>query len=362
MATDAPKAIDSPIQSFTPVTFGLIVLWLSLNCSLTLFNKWLFANANFQLPILITLSHMSVGVICGSFGVFTRASTAKRAWKSLLLLSVFFCCSVALGNVSLLYIHVTTFQIIKSLTPVFQVFVSRFLEGKRYPREILFCIPVIVAGAVLAMFKPPDFHVMGYMFGIGSAIACALQNSFSAILLQNLKVDVFTTWLFQSIGSFILLFPCFMYFEYNEAVEIFKSQPNILFLYISIGMALAFFYNIVHYAFVRNTSALYSALAGLFKVAFLIVVSMIFWKFKLDFIHWLGIVLVLMGFFSFNWITYKLKQRALSQQYTSVSTNDKDKFLNQERASRASVSSVESEDQHAPLMGNVSKRTARSTV
>eukprot|EP00299_Pterocystis_sp_00344_P013953 c6894_g1_i2.p1 GENE.c6894_g1_i2~~c6894_g1_i2.p1 ORF type:complete len:261 (+),score=28.16 c6894_g1_i2:49-831(+) len=225
---------------FTCMTLFLLNSWLTLNIALTLYNKWLFVEAGFPYPLLVTLSHTAVGILLGSVTFFVSNSAVKSAWKQLLTLSVLFCMSIASGNMSLMHIHVSTFQLIKALTPVFQVVVSYFVEKRTYPRSTLFMIPLIVVGCCLALYKPPDWDPMGYALAFFSAFTCALQSSVSAILMHDMHVDVFSAWLWNSIGSFFLLIPFVFWFEWDKLEEdwVVTDKEKIIW-YLIIGMALA---------------------------------------------------------------------------------------------------------------------------
>ena len=51
---------------FNLMTAFLLNSWLALNIVLTLYNKWLFVEAGFPYPLLVTTSHSAVGIVLGS--------------------------------------------------------------------------------------------------------------------------------------------------------------------------------------------------------------------------------------------------------------------------------------------------------
>lgn len=293
---------------FSCMTFFLLNSWLTLNIALTLYNKWLFVEAGFPFPLLVTLSHSAVGILLGLSTFFVENSAVRTAWKQLLTLSVLFCISIASGNVSLMYIHVSTFQLIKALTPVFQVFVSYFIEHRTYPMSTLTMIPVIVVGCCLALYKPPDWNPTGYALAFVSSVTGAFQASVSAILMHDMKVDIFSAWLWNSIGSFFLLIPFVYLIEWEQIQEDWVvTDTSTMAWYLVLGMVLAMAYNICNYAFIRATSSVYCSIAGLVKVVMMIILSYYFYPVQLESFHIIGIIIVMIGFGGFSYNMFRRK-------------------------------------------------------
>eukprot|EP00301_Raphidiophrys_heterophryoidea_P022831 c6892_g1_i1.p1 GENE.c6892_g1_i1~~c6892_g1_i1.p1 ORF type:complete len:371 (-),score=91.29 c6892_g1_i1:313-1425(-) len=337
----APGPVKEVHIPFTCMTLFLLNSWLTLNIVLTLYNKWLFVEAGFPYPLLVTWTHSAVGILLGTATFFTENSAVKIAWKQLLTLSVFFCLSIASGNVALMYIHVSTFQLIKALTPVFQVVVSYFLEHRTYPMSTIMLIPVICVGCCLALYKPPDWNATGYILAFVSAISCALQSSVSAILMHDMNVDVFSAWLWNSIGSFFILLPFVYWFEWEQVQEDWVvTNGSKMTLYLVIGMSLAMAYNICNYSFIRATSSVYTSIAGLVKVVFMILISYYFFPIQLEVFHIIGITIVVIGFAGFSYNMFYNKRVVVRKADETPRDN-------------SSISSgVSSEDVSQPNSGN----------
>ena len=66
------KCVQEVHIPITCLTAFLLNSWLALNIILTLYNKWLFAEAGFPYPLLVTTSHSAVGIILGSVACFLK--------------------------------------------------------------------------------------------------------------------------------------------------------------------------------------------------------------------------------------------------------------------------------------------------
>ena len=72
-------------------------------------------------------------------------------------------------------------------------------------------------------------------------------------------------------------------------------------------------YNLVHFALIKVTSALTSAVAGNIKILLIIVLSMIFFEKSVTILNYSGFAVFLVGVFAYSTFIYRGKMQAASK-------------------------------------------------
>ena len=97
----------------------LVALYLALNISLNMMNKWLLSIYGFHFPIFISMAHMvfSVTVLAPFMCMKTyrevHVATLNKQWLGLIGVGIFFAVNVGFNNVSLLTISLSLNQVIR---------------------------------------------------------------------------------------------------------------------------------------------------------------------------------------------------------------------------------------------------------
>merc|ERR1711865_424813 len=76
--------------------------------------------------------------------------------------------------------------------------------------------------------------------------------------------------------------------EREAATAYLSSRPGDAALIILVGSSTAFVYNLVHFALIKVTSALTSAVAGNIKILLIIILSMIFFEKQVTILNYSG--------------------------------------------------------------------------
>lgn len=304
------------------------LFWMALfftgNVVLNVYNKWIFSELGLKLPLFVTMSHM---VMC-QLGAFICAWTPNSlvGWEptkfedqkvlfKLMVIAVFFSLNTGLNNSSLIYLNLAANQIIRATLPAVTAFVSMFTEGKILSRSKYATIVVLVTGVSMSLYKSPDFSPFGTILCFGSTLSGAVHVTVIGNLLGcSLKMQPLDFMYYTSMPILIVLLPAF--FMTNEPELIVDALSTNGWSYFSflmaVGGCLAFFYNAVHYIFINVTSAVYSTVAGNFKVILVIVVSIIFFRTEVTPLNGAGIALTMLsfGFFSYLQLSDKAKADA----------------------------------------------------
>jgi drug/metabolite transporter (DMT)-like permease len=306
----------------------VLITWLSLNIGLNFFNKEVFSErVGFTFPIFFTMFHMVASFFGGAILIFVfKAGTVTKAhWTDykyrIMLLSLLFVTNISCNNASLVHLSLSVNQIVKSCVPlptmILSVAFERDANGqpKSYSKGVIVSLLITVLGSVLAVYGNPEASPFGLALVIISTLAVALWSVMSAMLLgpdSGLNA-ISLTW-YASIISFVLLFILWACSNEREAATAYlHSRPGDATLIILLGSSTAFVYNLVHFALIKVTSALTSAVAGNIKILLVIILSMIFFEKSVTILNYAGFVVFLVGVFAYSTFIYRSKMRAASK-------------------------------------------------
>ena len=98
----------------------LVALYLCLNVSLNLVNKWIISHYGFQFPILLSIAHMGFGflalspfmAVCKPYRD-SHGHTLQKQWAGLLCIGAAFAMNVGMTNASLLTLSLSLQQVIR---------------------------------------------------------------------------------------------------------------------------------------------------------------------------------------------------------------------------------------------------------
>ena len=129
------KQMDNPTgQVFRT---GLIVLlYLGLNSSLNLLNRYTLGHAGFRFPVSLTCFHLVfqmaslAPLLARPPYAGTHEETLARSWKSLAAIGAFMSLNIGLNNASLLHLSLSFNQVIRASIPVVCAICAVFVENK----------------------------------------------------------------------------------------------------------------------------------------------------------------------------------------------------------------------------------------
>ena len=256
---------------------------------------------------------------------FKAGTVTKTHWTEykyrIMLLSILFVTNISCNNASLVHLSLSVNQIVKSCVPlptmILSVAFERDANGqpKTYSKGVIVSLLITVLGSVLAVYGNPEASPFGLALVILSTLAVALWSVMSAMLLgpdSGLNA-ISLTW-YASVISFVLLFILWACSSEREAATAYlSSRPGDAALIIFLGSSTAFVYNLVHFALIKVTSALTSAVAGNLKILLVIILSMIFFEKQVTILNYSGFAVFLVGVFAYSSFTYRSKMQAASK-------------------------------------------------
>ncbi|KAK6245001.1 hypothetical protein QUC31_011410 [Theobroma cacao] len=286
-------------------TVWIVISWYSSNIGVLLLNKYLLSNYGFKYPIFLTLCHMlacsllSYVAIAWIKVVPMQSIGSRKQFLKITGLSLVFCFSVVLGNVSLRYLPVSFNQAIGATTPFFTA-VFAYVMSKKMERWVTYLtlIPV-VAGVIIASGAEPSFHLFGFLMCVSATAARALKSVLQAILLssEEEKLNSMNLLMYMAPIAVAILLPATLLMERNVvAITVALARKDIkIVYYLFFNSSLAYLVNLTNFLVTKHTSALTLQVLGNAKGAVAVVVSILIFRNPISLIGMLGYSLTVFG-------------------------------------------------------------------
>lgn len=232
---------------------------------------------------------------------------------------------VALSNVSLMYITLTLYTVMKSSVLVWTYIFSILLQLDTFRWDLFCCVVCICVGLALAVVSATDYSLLGIVIVL-FASAC---GGMRWVLVQNLmmidsesKHAVAAIYRFSpfSAGSMIVLAIAadvrpLLHTTYFE--DISSIQYVELAVLVSMGGVIAFLLILTEVQLVRLTSSLTLGVLGQIKEMTQIVLAMLIFHDRLSLLNVGGIFIATIGVFAYKKIKFSSYQEE-TQQYASL--------------------------------------------
>ncbi|EOY07315.1 hypothetical protein SCA6_001363 [Theobroma cacao] len=286
-------------------TVWIVISWYSSNIGVLLLNKYLLSNYGFKYPIFLTMCHMlacsllSYVAIAWIKVVPMQSIGSRKQFLKITGLSLVFCFSVVLGNVSLRYLPVSFNQAIGATTPFFTA-VFAYVMSKKMERWVTYLtlIPV-VAGVIIASGAEPSFHLFGFLMCVSATAARALKSVLQAILLssEEEKLNSMNLLMYMAPIAVAILLPATLLMERNVvAITVALARKDIkIVYYLFFNSSLAYLVNLTNFLVTKHTSALTLQVLGNAKGAVAVVVSILIFRNPISLIGMLGYSLTVFG-------------------------------------------------------------------
>lgn len=225
----------------SPVRTALIVaLYLALNSSLNLLNRYTLGHAGFRYPVSLTCAHLVFQICSLAPVVFsgkpageTHAQTVGRLWKALVAIGAFMSLNIALNNASLLHLSLSFNQVIRASIPVVCAACAVVVENKvPSPAEAagLFLVAAgvmaTIAGSAEKSKQRPD-ETIGVVFCVVATLSNALMMTFSGRIMGPERLNALYLTFYTSPVVLALLAPVSAGMEWERMVaRLAMPAPN----------------------------------------------------------------------------------------------------------------------------------------
>ncbi|GLT37558.1 hypothetical protein SLA2020_118690 [Shorea laevis] len=286
-------------------TIWIVISWYASNIGVLLLNKYLLSNYGFKYPICLTMCHMlacsllSYAAIAWAKVVPMQSIGSKKQFVKITGLSLVFCFSVVLGNVSLRYLPVSFNQAIGATTPFFTAIFAYVMSQKRETWITYVTLIPVVAGVIIASGAEPSFNLFGFVMCVSATAARAFKSVLQAILLssEQEKLNSMNLLMYMAPIALAILLPATLLMEGNVlgvTVALAKKDVKIVY-YLLFNSSLAYLVNLTNFLVTKHTSALTLQVLGNAKGAVAVVVSILIFRNPALFAGMLGYSLTVLG-------------------------------------------------------------------
>mmetsp|Transcript_12878 Transcript_12878/g.19009 ORF Transcript_12878/g.19009 Transcript_12878/m.19009 type:complete len:359 (-) Transcript_12878:176-1252(-) len=293
-------------------------LWTVNNIAVTLMNKSVFHNLDFNYPYTLSAVHMLVNSLGAYLYSYYSGNVQhkKLDWlqqKIILGFSILFAANIAVGNLSLRYVSVNFNQVMRSLVPAVVMGMSCCALKLRYsPRRQCSVIPV-VAGVAMACYGEMRFNSIGFLVTALCVVLAALKVVVSGLALRgSIKlhpIDLLTKM--APLAGLECLAMAYISGEMQEILLRWQRLTEMGAIYVVVFTGfLAFFLNLTSFQANKVTSPLTLTIAANAKQALLMMMSTFLFGVVVSPLNMCGIVIVIAGSSLYSYISQCEKMAA----------------------------------------------------
>lgn len=259
---------------------AVILVYLLLNMSINLLNKFIISRTGFAFPIAVSLAHMLFAILV-LFPAMLRdryralhATTWRKNAFGLVVIGASFSANLAFNNFSLTRISLSLNQMIRASIPVVTVLCSIVIEHVTPTRREIVALVAIMIGVCAVLAEDVHTNALGVATCIVSTVANGLMMSMSGALLKE-KLDVWRLSFYQAPIVVATLLPVYVHAEHRRVMHFLASQQDAHFVpgLILLTCFIALAYNAVHGIAIKLTSATTTTVIGQGKILALMLLS-----------------------------------------------------------------------------------------
>lgn len=280
-----------------------IVFWISISCTMILFNKAVLDQLKFPFPMFLTTWHMFFAVVMTQILAKTTdmlpGVKEKKVDKDIFLyniipVSIFFSVSLVFANMAYIYLSVSYIQMLKAFTPVAVLIFSFFSGLEKATFMELYIVFIICIGVCLTSVGESYFSAIGFTMQIVAILAESSRLVLVNVLMKQLKLDPLSSLYYISPVVMCIIGTACLIFEAGDLpIDRILSPPFFLLLLVN-GM-IAFTLNIAVVLLIGSTSALVLTLAGIVKDIMLVVLSIVVFGSPVTPLQYAGYGVALLG-------------------------------------------------------------------
>ena len=334
-------SLPFPVVLYALDVSVFVVIWYALSIGMTLFNKWflrVWAGGGYPFATTMTCINMFVKCLlsrlidrCSSGGYIRTGMVLPLSvyWKLAVPIGVCTAIDILLSNLSLFYITVTFYTIVKSGGNVRNLLFSICLGHQRPSWSLFGVIVLISSGIGLASYGSAHFVLYGFLLVLAASVIGTLRWVLTQSLLQSMEDStigasgnkVLAVVYYVSPASAACLLPIALLTEgkdYMTSRFLLDSQllgMSLTFIFIS--GCLAFVLILIEILLVKKTSALSLGIAGSFKDVTQVLLAVSIFGDQLIPVNVFGLVVATCGMLFYTYIKHSTAEAAAAQETTN---------------------------------------------
>ena len=179
-----------------------IVFWISISCTMILFNKAVLDQMEFPFPMFLTTWHMFFSTVLTQImartsnwlpGVKEKKVDGAAMRTQILPVALCYAVSLVLANKAYIYLSVSYIQMLKAFTPVAVLIFSFFSGLEKTSCMELYIVTVICVGVAMASVGETFFSWVGFTCQSLAILAESSRLVLTNLLMRQLKLGKMKT-------------------------------------------------------------------------------------------------------------------------------------------------------------------------
>ena len=208
-----------------------------------------------------------------------RIQLSYEKVKMVVPVTLVFCGMISFNNLCLQYVHVSFYQVARSLTIVFSIALSYFVLSQSTPYDELIWAFVIAAGFALGSLGELQFSMLGLSFGVISSFFVAL---YGIVVKRGIEAFSGDKWQLLSCNTVLSIFLLVPFMLFSGEFSRFLQEPKVYELETWVVLTLVgvvgFLINIAMYLQISLTSPLTNTVSGTVKACVQTLIGWFFWR------------------------------------------------------------------------------------
>lgn len=230
------------------------------------------------------------------FAQFPKAEYAMGTAKKIFPLSLVFVGMITFNNLCLKWVEVSFYNVARSLTIVFNVFLSRIFLGIPTSFKTIVCLGIVICGFLMGSHGELNFSLIGTLAGVMSSLFVSLNSIFTKKVLPVVDDNHWKLTFYNNVNASVLFLPLIYIFEGDIILGAQEQLTSSAFWSaMSVAGFFGFSIGIVTVLQIKATSPLTHNISGTAKAALQSLMAFYIWGNTPTVMGVLGIFTVLGG-------------------------------------------------------------------
>lgn len=313
-------ARNATSRAMSAVFFAVAGYWV-ISMSMVFANKKLLSGYNINAPLFVTWYQCVCTVVaCYILGEFGSANIPKFEVRRDVLpqivpLSCVFTLMIVFNNLTLQNVEVSFYQVVRSLTIVFNVVFDFIILGQRTSMPAMMCCALVVSGFYIGNNHEMRWSLQGLIFGVLSSFCVAMNAIYMKKKFPLVNNDPWRLTLYNNLNASVLFLPLILFS--GEPARVLASpviRSPWFWLMMTMAGALGVLISFASAAQVKYTSPLTHNVSATAKAAAQTVIALMVYKNPINFYGGLSVAIVLAGSLCYTLVRRFEMQKKMAEQ------------------------------------------------